>query len=150
MSYEVVVSNGRIINANKTENSDLFWALKGCSNNFGIVTQFEMVTIDLPKQILSGNLVYSPDKIPAVLEALVDFQESLLEEARSELGPTIIRSPGSNMHIIAVDTFSKELETAFMSKFMDLEPLQSSVMPKTFLESRKEVEQSPIFASGFR
>ncbi|KAI0401096.1 hypothetical protein F4802DRAFT_601370 [Xylaria palmicola] len=33
------------INANQTSNTDLWWALKGSSSNFGIVTRFDMETV---------------------------------------------------------------------------------------------------------
>jgi hypothetical protein len=35
LNYEVVLSNGTIVNANATSNPDLFWALKGGGNQFG-------------------------------------------------------------------------------------------------------------------
>lgn len=34
-NYEVVLGDGRIVNANSKENPDLWWALKGGGNNFG-------------------------------------------------------------------------------------------------------------------
>jgi FAD/FMN-containing dehydrogenase len=43
--YEVVLANGQIVYVNKTSYSDLFWALKGGSSNFGIVTRFDMKTV---------------------------------------------------------------------------------------------------------
>lgn len=33
--FKVVLANGNIINANNMTNTDLFWALKGGTNNFG-------------------------------------------------------------------------------------------------------------------
>lgn len=35
----MVLANGSVVKASETENSDLFWALKGGGNNFGIVTK---------------------------------------------------------------------------------------------------------------
>jgi hypothetical protein len=35
LSYELVLSNATIVNANATCNPDLFWALKGGGNQFG-------------------------------------------------------------------------------------------------------------------
>jgi FAD/FMN-containing dehydrogenase len=42
-NFEVVLASGEVVNANSTSNPQLFRALKGGSNNFGIVTK-----IDLP------------------------------------------------------------------------------------------------------
>jgi hypothetical protein len=38
VSYDVVLGNGTQVAANLTSNNDLFWALKGGANNFGIKT----------------------------------------------------------------------------------------------------------------
>lgn len=45
INYEVVLADGSIVEANQTSNSDLFWALKGGSSNFGLVTRFDLQTI---------------------------------------------------------------------------------------------------------
>lgn len=42
VNYEVVLADGSVVNANNEENADLWRALKGGMNNFGIVTRFDM------------------------------------------------------------------------------------------------------------
>lgn len=42
VNMEVVLADGSIVNANTREQPDLFKALKGGSNNFGIVTRFDL------------------------------------------------------------------------------------------------------------
>ena len=42
LNYEIVLASGQVTNINATSNRDLFRALKGGSNNFGIVTRFDM------------------------------------------------------------------------------------------------------------
>jgi FAD/FMN-containing dehydrogenase len=49
LSYDVVLGNGTQITVHKHSHSDLFWALKGGANNFGIVTKFTLKTYDVPK-----------------------------------------------------------------------------------------------------
>ncbi|KAF7540345.1 hypothetical protein G7054_g1500 [Neopestalotiopsis clavispora] len=44
VNYEIVLADGTITTANENVNSDLFETLKGGSNNFGIVTRFDMKT----------------------------------------------------------------------------------------------------------
>lgn len=44
VNFEVVLGNGQIIYANAISNPDLWFALKGGSNNFGIVTRFDLKT----------------------------------------------------------------------------------------------------------
>ncbi|KAH7391675.1 hypothetical protein BKA64DRAFT_747181 [Cadophora sp. MPI-SDFR-AT-0126] len=46
-NFEVVLSNGSIVNANAASNSDLHRALKGGSNNFGVVTRLDLNAYDL-------------------------------------------------------------------------------------------------------
>lgn len=46
VNFEVVLADGSIVNANANENSDLLWALRGGSNNFGVVTRIDIQTYE--------------------------------------------------------------------------------------------------------
>ncbi|KAF4462944.1 FAD binding domain-containing [Fusarium albosuccineum] len=46
-SYEVVLANGLIVKASTSQYSDLYWALKGGGNNFGLVVSFNLKTAGL-------------------------------------------------------------------------------------------------------
>lgn len=45
-NYEVVLSDGAIVDANDHENADLFFALRGGGNSFGIVTRIDLQTYE--------------------------------------------------------------------------------------------------------
>ncbi|TRX90561.1 hypothetical protein FHL15_008534 [Xylaria flabelliformis] len=57
INHEVVLANGSIVNANAQENLDLHWALKGGSNNFGIVTRVDLAAFE-QGPFWGGNLAY--------------------------------------------------------------------------------------------
>ncbi|KAK3984533.1 bifunctional solanapyrone synthase [Cladorrhinum sp. PSN332] len=68
LSYEVVLADGRIVTADKSSHPDLFWALKGGSNNFGIVTRFSLAAHPLT-QVWGGIRLYQSSALPDVLRA---------------------------------------------------------------------------------
>lgn len=73
VNFEVVLASGKIVNANATSNSDLFAALKGGQNNFGVVTRFDLTAYPAPK-IWGGRTVYGPDATKALFSAYTDFK----------------------------------------------------------------------------
>lgn len=69
-NFEVVLASGEVANANSKENSDLWFALKGGSNNFGVVTRFDLRTFRQGK--FWGGFVGYP--IESRLEQLKAFE----------------------------------------------------------------------------
>jgi len=67
VNYEIVLADGSLTNVNKTHLPDLFWALKGGSSNFGIVTRFDVETIKSPK-IWGGTYTVSSQYLGQFLE----------------------------------------------------------------------------------
>ncbi|KAE8449273.1 hypothetical protein EG329_008440 [Mollisiaceae sp. DMI_Dod_QoI] len=74
LNYEVVLSNASIVNANATSNTDLFWALKGGGNLFGIVTKFTVRTVPIG-QIWGGYRTYS-SSFNATQDFTANFHDS--------------------------------------------------------------------------
>lgn len=71
-TYEVVLADGSIVEASQQEKSDLWWALKGGSSNFGIVTRYDMQTLPVTK-LYGGNTVYDTNNFQAFLDAITDY-----------------------------------------------------------------------------
>jgi len=71
-SYEVVTASGVIINATPGSYSDLYWALRGGGNNFGVVTNFKLNTFPLGK-MWGGARLYANNSHAAVLDAIYKF-----------------------------------------------------------------------------
>ncbi len=55
--FELVTADGRLLRASDTENSDLFWALRGGGGSMGIVTGMEIKLYPV-SSVYGGNLLY--------------------------------------------------------------------------------------------
>ncbi|KFA54288.1 hypothetical protein S40293_04840 [Stachybotrys chartarum IBT 40293] len=75
VNYEVVLASGDIVNANASSYSDLFRALKGGNNNFGVVTRFDLATIQHNQQVFGGLAIVPPSISDEVLAALQSFTD---------------------------------------------------------------------------
>lgn len=71
VNYDVVLGNGTQVTANKTSHSDLFWALKGGANNFGIVTRFELKTFAVP-EVSTTIQIFNETHLPQYLSAICE------------------------------------------------------------------------------
>jgi hypothetical protein len=69
VSCDVALGNGTQITVNKHSHGDLFWALKGGANNFGVVTKFSLKTFDMPK-VSTTIQTYNESGIPGFMEAV--------------------------------------------------------------------------------
>ena len=54
----VVLANSSIVQASETENSDLFWGLKGAGASFGVITEFKIKTHEAPSEIIEYSYTF--------------------------------------------------------------------------------------------
>jgi FAD/FMN-containing dehydrogenase len=81
LSADVVTADGALVHADAKDHSDLFWALRGGSGNFGVVTGFEFQLHPLGPQVYAGLVVYPLDQARKVLTAYREWAPSLPDEA---------------------------------------------------------------------
>ena len=79
-SAEVVVATGEIVRANANDHPDLFWALRGGSGNFGVVTRFEFRLHPVGPDVLSGLIVYPISQTKPVLQQYREFMAKAPED----------------------------------------------------------------------
>ncbi|RYP42180.1 hypothetical protein DL768_010379 [Monosporascus sp. mg162] len=79
IEFEVVLASGEVAIANAGENSDLWNALKGGLNNFGVLTSFKMKTFQ-SGNIWGGLVYYIPDTFSQLLQNACDFVHNETDE----------------------------------------------------------------------
>ena len=57
-SIEIITADGELRYADKNENPDLFWAVRGGGGNFGIVTTFEFKLHEMNKDVIGGRITF--------------------------------------------------------------------------------------------
>jgi FAD/FMN-containing dehydrogenase len=79
ISADVVTADGRFLIASDRENEDLFWALRGGSGNFGVVTSLEF-KLHPVKDIYGGPMFFELKHVPDILAWYRDYIKTAPEE----------------------------------------------------------------------
>ncbi|RDW86804.1 FAD-binding oxidoreductase [Aspergillus mulundensis] len=96
-SFEVVSAiDGNILTASATQHPDLYWALRGGGNNFGLVTKFNLYTF--PGSLLRGGTrVFSEDQFSNVISAFVDVAEKANDDPNAQQYVMFANLGGTNV-----------------------------------------------------
>ena len=73
---EIVTADGEIRRANREENGDLFWAIRGAGHNFGVVTRFTFRLHEVGPAVTGGLIGWSAERADDVLAAYRELTES--------------------------------------------------------------------------
>jgi FAD/FMN-containing dehydrogenase len=78
LGAEVVLADGRVVQANADENPDLYWALRGGGGNFGVVTRLDLRLRELGT-VTGGMMMWTPTPatLATVLRAFAEGPEEL-------------------------------------------------------------------------
>jgi FAD/FMN-containing dehydrogenase len=67
VSVDLVSADGRFLTASETENSDLFWGIRGGGGNFGVVTSFEYRLHPVGPEVMFCFVLYPGERAKEVL-----------------------------------------------------------------------------------
>ncbi|AXI55089.1 6-hydroxy-D-nicotine oxidase (plasmid) [Pseudoseohaeicola sp. NH-UV-7] len=81
VSVRIVTADGGLKRASADENADLFWAIRGGSGNFGIVTEFEFELHPVETSMMTGPVVHSLEDAASALKMYRDIAARLPDEA---------------------------------------------------------------------
>jgi hypothetical protein len=90
VAADMVTATGELLHVSADSHPDLFWALRGGSGNFGIVTslEFELLPVE---EVFGGSVMYPLADAPRVFDAYSAWTRTLPEDITSSIA--ILRLP---------------------------------------------------------
>jgi FAD/FMN-containing dehydrogenase len=79
LGAEIVLGDGRKVNADAFENAELYWALRGGGGNFGVVTSMRIRLHPL-RELLAGIILFPWSEAKSVLHGYADIAASAGDE----------------------------------------------------------------------
>ncbi|KAJ6532994.1 hypothetical protein B0H19DRAFT_1187224 [Mycena capillaripes] len=99
VSLDVVLPNGTFVQVAEASQPDLFFAMKGGLNNFGVVTKFTLRAHPQPS-IWGGVVTYGADQNAAVIQALADFSLNNTDPKAQLAAAQVVTGPAPGWEII--------------------------------------------------
>ncbi|KAL4810065.1 hypothetical protein BDV18DRAFT_150443 [Aspergillus unguis] len=130
-SFEVI--NGDILTASATQHPDLYWALRGGGNNFGLVTKFNLRTI--PTSLLwGGTHVYSEDQFSNVLSAFIDVAEKAYVDRNAQQYVMFASMQGMKIASAELTYVQNVSNPAIFEKYLALPAISATTSTRTLAE----------------
>jgi len=82
---EIVTADGEIRTANRDENPELFWAVRGGGGNFGVVTRFTFRLHEVGPNVTGGLMAWSAERADEVLATYDELTDSAPRELTAAL-----------------------------------------------------------------
>jgi FAD/FMN-containing dehydrogenase len=105
MSVDLITAEGEFVKASETENTDLFWGLRGGGGNFGIVTEFEYRLHPIGPTVVAGPVFWPMEKAPEVLR----FYREWSAEAPDELMTIVVQRKALPLPFIPKELHGKRV-----------------------------------------
>ncbi|KAH7334932.1 hypothetical protein B0J17DRAFT_577084 [Rhizoctonia solani] len=141
-AFELVLPNGTITTATETQNSDLFFGLKGGFNNFGIVTKFTVLAFP-QGQVWGGLQTFTFDQLDKVKAATANFAQNV-KDPKAAIIPTfnfILEQPGVSLLMFYDDPTPP---AGIFDEFQSINHFTSDVKTRSFTSL---VQASPANAT---
>jgi hypothetical protein len=132
-SYELVTASGIILKITPTLFPDLYWALRGGGNNFGIVTRFELETVT-QGLMWGGTRVHLPAQYPQLIDAFATMVESATKDPKSVQILSFTMTAGNaaaQLQLEYLEPVDESNPPAILKKYLDLTPIKTATMNRT-------------------
>lgn len=132
-NFEIVLASGKVVNANANQNSDLYLALKGGSNNLGVVTRIDFYTLQQGK-LWGGNILYPATTADQQINALADFSSNPAYDEYASLITSFAFQPSVGSVVVNNIVYTKPVANPVVYQpFTAIQPQYSNTLRITNL-----------------
>ena len=155
VSAEVVIADGRILQASERDNPELFWAIRGGGGNFGVVTRFEFKLHPVGPVVQFGLFFWPLERTPEVLR----MAEELTSTSPADINVIVagINAPPEpfvpeehrfrpGCALLVTGFGSPEAHAAVLTRLRnELVPLFELVTPIPYVQLQKMLDEANAF-----
>lgn len=98
LEADMVLADGSFVTVNATQNTDLFWAIRGGGGNFGIVTSFKFQAHPV-KTVFGGPTLWPIEKTEEIMKWYHEFINKAPDELNGFIATMIIPGPPFPQHL---------------------------------------------------
>jgi FAD/FMN-containing dehydrogenase len=125
LAADVVTADGEVRRASKTDNPDLFWAIRGGGGNFGVVTSFELQLHPVGPEVLSGLIVHPYSEA----RRLFDGYRRWAAQAPDELTAWVVLRKAPPLPFLPEDWHGKDVVVFALCYVGDMAAGEQAVAP---------------------
>jgi hypothetical protein len=75
LGVDIITADGEFRRANKDENQDLYWGVRGGGGNFGVVTSFKFRLHPMQRQVVRARFTFPGSEAKSVLNFFAEYSE---------------------------------------------------------------------------
>ena len=131
LAAEIVTADGDIVTASADQHPDLFWAIRGGSGNFGVVTSFTY-RLHPVGPVLGGGLAFPPERAREVLRAYHAFASACPDDLSTTAGLGVDAAGRPTVEIGVCWSGSLADGEEVLRPLRALKPVQDSIAPMAY------------------
>ena len=81
LGVDIITADGEFRRANKDENPDLYWGVRGGGGNFGVVTSFKFQLHPMQRQVVRGRFAFPGSEARNVLNFFAEYAYNAPDDA---------------------------------------------------------------------
>ena len=118
---------------------ELYWALRGGGNNFGLVTKYNLFTIPAP-QMYGGARIFQETEFPDVINAWINVINNATVDGHAQQYVAFLQSSGMKLGTAELTYTKNESDPEIFKQFRSIPAISDTSSSKSLVEYVKYLE----------